>query len=98
MHLPQFRLRTLMIAVAVVGSVIGSAIELSRRSERFRTIAAYHAALAEGEVERVSCPEYPGYCYRATSLGRWRWGIVRKYEHGARYPWLPLALDPPKPD
>src|SRR4051812_21129594 len=44
MPLPRFRfrLRTLMIAVAVVAIPVGAAIELLRRSARYRAIASSH--------------------------------------------------------
>ena len=49
MQLPRFRLRTLMLAVAIVAIVLRLAplrAEMNRRSDFYRQRAAYHAALA----------------------------------------------------
>src|SRR5262245_19197730 len=46
MRLPRFRVRTLMIAVAVVAAGIGS-LQTARRWSVFRTRLEFHAARAE---------------------------------------------------
>jgi hypothetical protein len=137
---PQFRLRTLLVAVAVAGvAVAGGA--MWRRGESFRRGAARHSeqqaewaedasskdVLAErcGNYARLARPGYnaglpAGWDQRtAESHSADEWDrmadearasaahsarraayhsrLRSKYERAARYPWLPVAPDPPEP-
>jgi hypothetical protein len=42
-RLPRFTVRRLMVAVAIVGVLLGLPMELSHRRENFRKIAARHS-------------------------------------------------------
>ena len=90
MRLPRFRLRTLMVAVAIAAVVLGTCIE---RHRRFSRIAAHHRAeLGKhlGRLKRVSFRDDDPDMIRL----EWRWGMMSKYERAARHPWLPRRARP----
>jgi hypothetical protein len=111
MRPPRLRLRTLLIAVAVAGMVLGEGLMIQRRA-RLRATSARHAAqeqmwttLAAAAGQRPSRRvdwSYRGV-RRQTDQGRCRAAadyharLARKYDRAARYPWLPVAPDPPPP-
>jgi hypothetical protein len=83
--------RRWMIAVAVVGIAIGNPIE---RRNRFRRIADYHQAEVMKLIPRM----------KPFGTEDWEWRPIEwhelmrlKYEHAARYPWLPVEPDAPEP-
>jgi hypothetical protein len=92
---PRFRLRTLLIAVAVMAGALVGSMEamrtLQRRREALNLWARYYAGAANtcrawlAEPERSRAVDY---CDR----------LRLKYEHAAARPWLPVAPDPPPPD
>jgi hypothetical protein len=97
---PRFTVRRLMIAVAVVGLALATAI-MMRRSDEFRALAeeqadneaasleyADDARGEHGDQQRVARGEQMAVYHRALKI---------KYERAARYPWLPVAPDPPEP-
>lgn len=90
MPLPRvrFTVRRLMVGAALAGLVLGSFVELRRRSERFRQIASSYAALGRGRV----CG------FGSWDLARYLAEMRMKYEWHARYPFLPVAPDPPEPE
>jgi hypothetical protein len=94
MHLsritPRFTMRRLMVAVAIFGSALGITIE---RSDRFRWIAVRHRA-AVPQLPPIKPIGMPDKDWR---LFEWHQSMARKYEHAARYPWLPVAPDSPEP-
>jgi hypothetical protein len=127
MRLPHFRLRALMIAVAVLGLTLGGAIEavrLARLSRSYRDRAAFHAAIEESY--RGTAARYgDGHKVKGFRASADRHGdgddvmysmsadarmvpvrdiidsqvkMRLKYEHAARYPWLPVGPDPPGPE
>jgi hypothetical protein len=65
--------------------------------------AAYHAGLGRKyEHEFFAIGHFPGNisreaaaCYAAGAV--YHADLGRKYEHAARYPWLSVEPDPPKP-
>jgi hypothetical protein len=98
-----------MIAVAIVALVIAGE-QMRRASARYRVQAEYHAlreALFRREAEKwhgaqpwvlgglrgqealdvTLVPEFAEYHAQ----------MRLKYEHTARYPWLPVEADPPEP-
>lgn len=122
MRVPRFRIRTMMVAVAVLGTALGV---LAERRARFLRRAAYHrtqfnpvsftvaafpgtggpipAASESGLTELVAWDsqgnELTADQERAHSaLNAWNSTLVNKYEHAARYPWLPVEPDPPPPN
>jgi hypothetical protein len=81
-----------MVAVAIVGIVLGLTIE---RRNRFRRIAVHHRA------------EFNDLAGRMRVFGvkdsdclpmEWHESLARKYENAARYPWLPVGPDSPLPE
>jgi hypothetical protein len=95
MHLsrliPRFTVRRLMVAVAIIGSALGITIE---RRERFRWIAVHHRAAVPQHIPGIMPLGMEDKDWR---LIEWHESMARKYEHAARYPWLPVAPDPPEP-
>ena len=95
MHLSRlthrFTVRRLMFAVAIIGSALGITIE---RRERFRWIAVHHRAAGPQHIPGIKPLGMEDKDWR---LIEWHESMARKYEHAARYPWLPVALDPPPP-
>lgn len=130
MLLPRFRIRTLMIAVAVVGLVAWGGIEvrrLGRLSSDYRRRASSAALVRSAllkihtaaeklapvvqetleSTKRYDPDEVPAIEQRlagiisdrdksAVEIDYWS-NLQTKYEHAARYPWLPLEPDPPAP-
>lgn len=108
MPLPRFRIRTLMIAVAVAALFAGAGVGLLRRRSAFQRRAAVYARAANEEglvgmyIERryhwgPAEPEKPiiQAHYRRSD----HYDALRaKYERAARRPWLPVPPDPPAPD
>lgn len=114
----------MMVAVAVVGLLIGGRLELVRLGE----LSDWYAGRAINARRRLSrAQRFTGWTHerwlaecRETDRGPYSsggtytlpqpirpdlarkyvayWGpIVSKYERAARYPWLPVAPDPPEP-
>jgi hypothetical protein len=91
MRLPRIRIRHMMIAVAL----IGSAVWIFVRHDRFRWIAATH----RGSVPMRLPPIKPsGMDDRRWRLLEWHQSMARKYERAARYPWLPVEADSLPPE
>jgi hypothetical protein len=113
MGLPRFRLRALMIAVAIL-ALLAFGESMRRRRGRYRVLAEYHA-LSErsyamfARMYRETLPfptDEPGAALspaarakaeRAEAGGAYHAAMRRKYEHAARSPWLPVEPDPPPP-
>jgi hypothetical protein len=91
-----------MIAVAVVGIGCGAAV-LSRRAAVFRERANLYLLRAGVErstlsmVARHTSVFDPDFIPRWQRIARFR-ELARRYDRAARYPWLPLAPDPPEPE
>ncbi len=87
MRLPRFRftVRRMMVAVAIVGIFVG----LVARHHHFASLAARYR---REEVDWASVHDI----YELQ--GRWCEAMAAKYEYPARYPWLPVAPDPPMPE
>ncbi len=99
---PRLRLRTLLIAVAVAGLGFGGWTMWRRREECLELEAWYSGCIQhcrfqlkwiEGndvETQRKRS-ELHAYATRAAQL-------AAQYRHVARYPWLPLPIEPPSPE
>lgn len=111
MRMPRFRIRTLMIAVAVVAVILCGArlAKIEQKRKAFRTRAAIHATYGRSfrdayEKRTAVAFEFPhGPVFARTLALRLAWAeyhesLALKYEHAARYPWLPVEPDPPEPE
>src|SRR4051812_38931326 len=105
MRLPRFRIRTVMIAVAVAGIGFGSGVSLHRRSVRLQTLADHHGSEAYvvqirgangrdvGELPMLSINDVP----INRGLADWHLELRDKYRRAAKRPWLPIQPDSPAP-
>jgi hypothetical protein len=89
---PLYRMRSLLILVALVAVALGGMRWMERRASDFRRLALdYRDSAKMSEV--------------AFAVGNRRFGpfavyqrkLQRKYEYAAAYPWLPVPPDPPPP-
>ena len=106
--------RWIVAVVVVIGPMIGGGVLLIRqRRDYFLTLAQLHhnevapsmargTALKSrlGSISGMS-PEI-GQIYRdydrMMDRANHHTAMAHKYEHAARYPWLPVEPDPPEPD
>jgi hypothetical protein len=89
----RFTVRRLMVAVAFVGMALG-VIDLWKRRERFGRRAAL---LREAELfHRIQSTRWDAV--QEIEAADWLGRLADKYERAARYPWLPVAPDPPEPE
>ena len=79
-----------MVAVAIIGSALG----ITLRRDRFRSIAVHHRAEFRKLIPRIKPFGMRDKDWRPIE---WHESMARKYEHAARYPWLPVAPDRPEP-
>jgi hypothetical protein len=102
MRLPRFSLRTLMVAVATIGLLVGLGIEGERRRKHFRMEQIDHY-MCKGDAERerhiFSNPVVldPGRIAVLDLRIAYHEQMARKYAWAERYPWLPVWPDPPEP-
>ena len=105
MRVPKFRVRTLMIAVAVLGIAFGGIAGLQRmnqRMQRFHALAREHRhreivnrLTVQGLVMQGAAS--PGV-ERHRVLTEYHKALKLKYEYAASHPWLPVSSDPPEPE
>ena len=104
MRVPKFRIRTLMIAVAVLGIAFGGLVGLQRmdeRRQRLRALARSH--LQRGIVNRLTLEGSVAHRAAKADTERYRTraeyhdALNLKYEYAAHHPWLPVSSDPPEP-
>jgi hypothetical protein len=104
MRVPKFRIRTLMIAVAVLGIAFGGLAglqQMSQRSVTLRALARNHRH--RGLVNRLTLELLVAQRAAKADTERYRMraeyhnALDRKYEYAARHPWLPVSSDPPEP-
>jgi hypothetical protein len=90
-----------MIAVAVVALVCAATVVLMKRRERFLRTAQEHTraflAIEWGDVIKAPASERERLGIWNAHVAEWRVEMTRKYRRAARYPWLPVAPDPPMP-
>jgi hypothetical protein len=98
-----------MILIAVVTPLAWAPGEIKRRRERFEELAGEHKEqilfrwecldVLEKATFRVDDEEsWLRYFAWERQITRWHRQLYNKYEHAARYPWLPVWPDPPKPE
>jgi hypothetical protein len=114
MHLPRFRLRTLMVIVAAVGvpiAIVGRGVHFAHQAEsHWQTARAYDARAGFGllthgdrgdEAYYAAIDRLPDYSRdqkRAAKFSHYHGRIAMNYHWAARYPWLPVEPDPPEPE
>jgi hypothetical protein len=109
MRRTRFRLRTLMIAVAVVSIPLAVWATIEARRVRFLRAAAYHKSqiiciiaysVGDGTGRGVfhSTPQGEIVSDARVAYDLWRVQLWMKYEKAAEHPWMPVAPDPPPPD
>jgi hypothetical protein len=93
----RWRLRTLLVAVAVAAVVLWAA---SVRAGRLR-LAEHHSRLSRQLKARAAHRGGPGPAKRARRRAARQAAqhaeLARKYERAAARPWLPFAPGPPPP-
>jgi hypothetical protein len=107
-------MRWWMVAVAAIGLMIGGGVLLKQRREYFVSVSQSHQKEVDSSTARGNAlksrfgrtsamtteeimqlhRDYDRMKDRADHHA----SLVRKYEHAARYPWLPVGPDPPEPD
>jgi hypothetical protein len=109
MHLPRYRLRTLLMVVAVAALGMGTIVGLARRRESYLRQAAHHRKLSNEArlyamfIERRYLHWWPSEPEKAEMAayerrGDYQAALQAKYELAARYPWLPVEPDRPEPN
>jgi hypothetical protein len=100
--------RRWMIVVAVVALFMTRG-EVRRRQNEFQQLAAYHQKArslivagrgrTSGNMEIWLRHDPSKTSWRLSSVWRaaYHSAMREKYEHAARYPWLPVEPDPPEP-
>ena len=104
MRLPcvQFTIRWVMVAVAGAATILGAAVELQRRHDRFLRLAEHHEASSS---ITTACGKRPS---RTNGLGEdvrgwpnarieWHRRLGEKYRRAASSPWMSVEPDPPQP-
>jgi hypothetical protein len=97
MRLPRMTTRRWMIAVSVVGLVMGGivgGVRLKRRHDYYLSRAQHHNTMVEIYIRKGVETLDPRY----QRLLFYHGTVARKYWHAASYPWLPVEPDPPMPE
>jgi hypothetical protein len=97
-----FTVRRMMVAVAVGGVTLGCWIEVLRIARLASDFRSKALACAQGEKFCRAClakgtPAFAGWGSWQERLAYFT-AMKDKYEHAARYPWLPVPPDPPEPE
>jgi hypothetical protein len=94
---PRLTIRRLMVLVALAAIALGIV-------GRFQRLSVTFQQKAEAYQKRVV------FTYRMTGIGdsqipspnlernSWTMAMMAKYRWAARYPWFPVAPDPPEPE
>ena len=103
----RFKLRWLMVAVAVVALGVWGE-RMRRASSAYREQAEFYRYLLTTPRNNPSTSEGASVAEKsldiATEVARERRlmhyieAMLAKYEHAARRPWLPVEPDPPEPE
>lgn len=98
---PRFTVRRLMLAVAVAAVVL-TTVQWWRRRASYAERAEYHRRWSESKhsftPDGMSEEQMRRAFAEMAAENRFHRDLARKYEHAARYPWLPVAPDPPLPE
>jgi hypothetical protein len=90
MKVPQvrFTVRRMLVAVAVVATVLGLLMWVDRRAREFRDRRDFHRVRWSAIDEGFEVEDAPAAYHRA---------MAEKYRRAAERPWLPVEPDPPVP-
>lgn len=90
---PRFTVRRMMAAVVVAAIVLATVSWMKRWAAHFLSLSHQHTLIAEQTVEWR-----PGNCMAvSTPRSLYHLELAAKYQHAARYPWLPVEADPTEP-
>ena len=114
MRLPRMTTRLWMLAVTVIGLMIGGAVLLKQRRAYFLLLAQSHqkevaSSTARGEALKSRFGRTSGMSNeeimhlhrdygRMTDRAEHHAAMAEKYRQAARQPWLPVEPDPPPPE
>lgn len=110
MRMPRFRIRTLMIAVAVVAVLTGAGVKWWRSAlsheYRWKAYVALHREEKHGGhsfwyhagPNAAYISEGGSQLQPDPVLAEYYCRLRAKYERAARYPWFPVEPDPPPPE
>jgi hypothetical protein len=90
MRLPRvrFTVRRMMVAVALIASVLGLLVWMDRRAREFRDRRDYHRTCWSAIDEGFDVEPAPAAYHRT---------MAEKYRRAAERSWLPIEPDPPEP-
>lgn len=104
MRAPRFRLRTLMLAVAIVAVALAADVCYRRhaafglRAEQCRRGASAAYMSEQAARLRNRFDHDPRTTAAFFQRAEYYEALGAKYQRAARYPWLPVAPDPPPPE
>jgi hypothetical protein len=97
----RISIRMLMALVAIAAFAMAG-VMMVRRSNEFRAITEEQADAERASMEYADDARGergdPQRVARGEQMATYHRGLRIKYERAARYPWLPVAPDPPEPD
>src|SRR5689334_3203995 len=97
----HFAVRGLMIAVAVFAVLLGATEGLRRRGASFWRRAKEYEQMGIREHLRMMQAFPFMFDHRDTAyyqLGEYFFSLQDKYEYASSHPWLPVSVDPPRPE
>jgi hypothetical protein len=98
----QFTVRRMMVVVAIAGVLLWPTRWLGTRVRAYRWMVDYHAA----KMAKYLVPGPPGTPpdlvdsrgeVLSVERDRWHAEMWAEYRRAARYPWLSVEPDPPRP-
>jgi hypothetical protein len=99
---PRFTVRRLMVAVAIVALALTVYAGIERRRARLQRVAQHHweevAANSVVQADANRTIYRASASFRNRQLANYHVNLANKYANAARYPWLPVAPDPPEPE
>jgi hypothetical protein len=101
----RFKVRSLMVVVAIVALSIWARFQIDARRSDFSELVRYYddkrmvasAFAYSGPGGAVMERMMKADEARRARASAYYSGLIQKYERAVRYPWLPVAADPPKP-
>ena len=98
MRLPRMTTRQWIDLAAFVVMLCLAILLLKQRRERFARLAQQHTGVPPivDIVDLAIAPktERKGLSLWGQQVAAWHAGMARKYQHAARYPWLPVCARP----